>query len=262
MTDDLPPRGALDNGQRLRPATMAGRVFDALRGGDRPVAGPSQAIRCRRPKSPAASGVSRQPVREAFIKLAEAGLVEVRPQRGTFVRLICEKREVANARFIREAIEVAIVRRAAAGAPADDIAALEALIAEQQAGSPRRGDNVAFLRPRRAVPSAHRTAAPTARRPGGWSRGLKAQLDRVRYLSLPGGRAARDHHRAAPAYRSRHRGRHSPEQAEQAMKIHLREILKSLPRLAREFPDMFERQRTRGTRGAIAGRERRRAPSP
>jgi DNA-binding GntR family transcriptional regulator len=27
--------------------------------------------------------VSRQPVREAFIKLAEAGLIEVRPQRGT-----------------------------------------------------------------------------------------------------------------------------------------------------------------------------------
>ena len=28
--------------------------------------------------------------------------------------------------------------------------------------------------------------------------------------------------------------------AEQAMKDHLREILKSLPRLARDFPDMFE----------------------
>ena len=28
-------------------------------------------------------GVSRQPVREAFIKLSEAGLVEIRPSRGT-----------------------------------------------------------------------------------------------------------------------------------------------------------------------------------
>ena len=32
--------------------------------------------------------ISRQPVREAFIKLAEEGLLEVRPQRGTFVRKI------------------------------------------------------------------------------------------------------------------------------------------------------------------------------
>lgn len=44
--------------------------------------------------------VSRQPVREAFLKLAEAGLVQVLPQRGTFVMKISEQR-VADARFIR-----------------------------------------------------------------------------------------------------------------------------------------------------------------
>ena len=48
-------------------------------------------------------GVSRQPVREAFIKLSEAGLVEIRPSRGTFVMKI-SVREVANARLVREAI--------------------------------------------------------------------------------------------------------------------------------------------------------------
>ena len=53
-------------------------------------------------------GVSRQPVREAFIKLAEAGLVEIRPQRGTFVVPITQ-RDVLQARFIREAVEVAVV---------------------------------------------------------------------------------------------------------------------------------------------------------
>ena len=56
--------------------------------------------------------VSRQPVREAFIKLAEAGLVQVLPQRGTFVRKISARR-VADGRFIREAVEVSVVRRAA-----------------------------------------------------------------------------------------------------------------------------------------------------
>ena len=46
--------------------------------------------------------VSRQPVREAFIKLSEAGLVEIRPSRGTWVMKI-SVREVCNARFVREA---------------------------------------------------------------------------------------------------------------------------------------------------------------
>src|SRR3954467_3785915 len=43
-------------------------------------------------------GVSRQPVREAFIKLAEAGLLSVRPQRGTFIVKISLK-QVFDARF-------------------------------------------------------------------------------------------------------------------------------------------------------------------
>src|ERR1044071_3238075 len=41
--------------------------------------------------------VSRQPVREAFIKLSEIGLVRVLPQRGTFVVKISVK-DVADAR--------------------------------------------------------------------------------------------------------------------------------------------------------------------
>ena len=53
--------------------------------------------------------VSRQPVREAFIKLAEEGLLEIRPQRGTFVRKIAIP-SVMDARFVREAIEADIVR--------------------------------------------------------------------------------------------------------------------------------------------------------
>src|SRR5688500_7611656 len=76
-----------DDSRARRQATMGSRVFDTLR----------QAIvqLQLRPGDPLSEadiarqlGVSRQPVREAFIKLAEIGLVEIRPQRGTFVRLI------------------------------------------------------------------------------------------------------------------------------------------------------------------------------
>ena len=58
-------------------------------------------------------GVSRQPVREAFIKLGEAGLLTIRPQRGTFIVKISMK-QVFDARFVREAVELAVVRRACA----------------------------------------------------------------------------------------------------------------------------------------------------
>ncbi|HIC64585.1 MAG TPA: GntR family transcriptional regulator [Paracoccus sp.] len=54
-------------------------------------------------------GVSRQPVREAFIRLAGAGLTEVRPQRGTFIGRI-SLREVLAVRAIREAVESDMIR--------------------------------------------------------------------------------------------------------------------------------------------------------
>src|SRR5918995_4992213 len=56
-------------------------------------------------------GVSRQPVREALIGLAKTRLVEIQPQRGTTVVKI-SVRKMMEARFVREAIETAVVRRA------------------------------------------------------------------------------------------------------------------------------------------------------
>ncbi|KMU98327.1 GntR family transcriptional regulator, partial [Acinetobacter sp. VT 511] len=49
--------------------------------------------------------VSRQPVREAFIALMRAGLLDVQPQRGTIVVKLSVRR-MLDARFIREALEL------------------------------------------------------------------------------------------------------------------------------------------------------------
>ena len=51
-------------------------------------------------------GTSRAPVREALIRLVEDGLIDVRPQRGSFVSRI-SLRAMERARFVREALEVA-----------------------------------------------------------------------------------------------------------------------------------------------------------
>lgn len=219
---------SIDQDSRLlRQATISGRVFEALR----------QAIVQLRfvPGEPLSEaeiarqlGVSRQPVREAFIKLGEVGLVEIRPQRGTFVRLI-SLREVEVARFIREAIEVAIVRKAAAEGEAGDRARLLAMVDDQREMA-AKGDNPGFLRLDEAF---HQAIAAAARCEDAWRvlQGLKAQMDRVRYLSLPDATPLAvvidQHERIARAVAAG-----EPERAGQAMHLHLSEILNSLPRLA------------------------------
>src|SRR5919202_4680398 len=69
-------------------------------------------------------GVSRTPVREALVRLRDDRLVEIVPQLGTFVSPI-STRAVADAQFIREALECAAVRAAAARVTAEDIDGLE-----------------------------------------------------------------------------------------------------------------------------------------
>ncbi|MEL6682354.1 MAG: GntR family transcriptional regulator [Pseudomonadota bacterium] len=59
-------------------------------------------------------GYSRQPVREAFTRLAALNLLVVRPQRATVVRPF-SRELIANARFVRAAVELEVVRAASMG---------------------------------------------------------------------------------------------------------------------------------------------------
>ncbi|MDR5906476.1 GntR family transcriptional regulator [Franzmannia qiaohouensis] len=181
--------------------------------------------------------VSRQPVREAFIRLSEAGLVEVRPQRGTYVVKISQ-RAVLEARFVREAIEVAVVRSAAAkGLPRADLAELHELLDRQR----RCVDPHDFDRFYRLDEDFHRTLALAVGQQAAWkvTQEVKAQFDRVRYLSVPDTtpipRLIEQHAAIVAAIEAC-----DMEGAEQAMRLHQSEILKSLPALVQRFPEMFE----------------------
>lgn len=57
-------------------------------------------------------GFSRQPVREAFTRLANLNLLLIRPQRATIVRPF-SREIISNARFVRAAIELEVVREVA-----------------------------------------------------------------------------------------------------------------------------------------------------
>ena len=74
-----------------------------------------------------ALGVSRQPVRDAFFRLAKLGFLLIRPQRATTVTLISEN-AVMRARAIRTALEVETVRTTALTLNAEDLDALDNLI--------------------------------------------------------------------------------------------------------------------------------------
>jgi len=75
--------------------------------------------------------VSRTPVREAFLKLAQEELLEIFPQRGTFVSKISLE-QVEEARFVRENIEKGIVRLACEHLSEDYLVQLETNITMQK----------------------------------------------------------------------------------------------------------------------------------
>lgn len=96
---------------RAEPATVARRVERALRRAIVTLELPPGAA-LSEAELAARFEVSRQPIREALIALAHAGLVEIQPRRGTTVVRISPD-QMRQVRFIRESIEVSVARAAA-----------------------------------------------------------------------------------------------------------------------------------------------------
>lgn len=181
-------------------------------------------------------GVSRQPVREAFIKLSEAGLVQILPSRGTYVMKI-SLREVANARFVREAVECALARAATRLIRPAGVLRLRRLI-EEQGVVASRGNYAGFT----ALDEAFHQAIAEIVDCDYAARvveSARAQTDRVRYLSLPGTSPIplliTQHNAIVDALEAG-----DADMADTAMRIHLREILNALPRIAAANPELFE----------------------
>jgi GntR family transcriptional regulator, rspAB operon transcriptional repressor len=178
--------------------------------------------------------VSRQPVREAFIKLSEEGLVQVLPQRGTYVTRISIA-SVMDVRFVREAIEADIVRHLAESHTAEVIDELRRQLDEQKQVA--HDDRVNFLRLDELF---HHTLAAAAGKSYAWSviESVKAQMDRVRFLSVDDmhiGLLIDQHERIVDSIEAGDKAG-----AEGALRSHLREILNSLPEIARTRSELFD----------------------
>lgn len=87
-------------------------------------------------------GVSRQPVRDAFSRLANLDLLLIRPQRATEVRRF-SMRQIEKARFVRAAIEKEVLFRAASHCDEQGSDQLDAALKRQDA-TVKAGDYEAF----------------------------------------------------------------------------------------------------------------------
>jgi DNA-binding GntR family transcriptional regulator len=183
-------------------------------------------------------GVSRTPVREALARLRDERLVVIVPQLGTFVTRISTV-AVGDAQFIREALECASVREAAANATADDVAALEANLAAQERAREEH-DADAFY----ALDDAfHKSLCDLSRHREVWgvSQRAKSHLNRVRRLSIPVSTYLEDmiaqHRQVLAAVAA-----HDADRAEQELRHHLRDVLQAVPAIRAQHPDFFDEE--------------------
>ncbi|MDB6177436.1 GntR family transcriptional regulator [Paracoccus sp. Z330] len=87
-------------------------------------------------------GVSRQPVRDAFSRLANIDLLLIRPQRATEVKRFSAQ-AIEKSRFVRAAVEAEVLRRAAVNCDSGWRARLDAALDAQRAAM-EAGDFDAF----------------------------------------------------------------------------------------------------------------------
>jgi len=180
-------------------------------------------------------GVSRTPVREAIIRLEGEGFLVVRPQVGTAVAPI-DLDAVADGQFLREAVECRAVALAAQRATAADVRELKAQLREQ-ARAVARGDQAGFIAQDDRM---HQRLVAMSGHPNVWHavEDVKAQLDRVRFLSLEDPRwlsSILAQHEAIVQHVIDGDG----TAAVSAMSRHLRAVFASVDAIAHERPQFF-----------------------
>jgi DNA-binding GntR family transcriptional regulator len=180
-------------------------------------------------------GVSRTPVRESLIQLAEEGLVDVVPQIGTFVARISLP-DVRQAQFVREALECAALRLAVERITDADLHALEENLRAQREA--QHADD--FDRFHRLDDAFHRVLMDCSGHRGLWqvTQRAKAHLDRARRLSLPVPAVLGeliDQHEAI----AKRVGEREADAADAALRTHLRMAFRLLGPLQQQYPDYF-----------------------
>lgn len=180
-------------------------------------------------------GVSRHPVSEAIARLAAEGLVDVIPQSATKVSSFSLD-EIREAMFLREALELAAVRRVASDYTDDQFARLsrnvrlQTLLADD-------GDRNGFYE---ADEEFHALIMEFTGYPKliSVASSVSLQLKRARLLLLPQpgrpAQAAAEHAAILEAIQSR-----DPDAAVAQMRLHLGQLISQIEPLEKQRPELF-----------------------
>ncbi len=173
-------------------------------------------------------GVSRTPVREALLRLANLGLIDIFPQSGTRVAPV-RLEKVRAAQMIREAVEVEVVRRACRSATASAISALAHLIDDQVIAAKRNDLRRLFELDEDFHRAIHQAAGLAS--VADELEDLKVHLNRLRFVSVNWPRGAEhitgEHRKILAAIEER-----DEDAAAAAMTTHLRAVLPVLDQMA------------------------------
>lgn len=180
--------------------------------------------------------VSRTPVRESFLQLAQEELLDIFPQRGTFVSLI-DLIHVEESRFVRENIEKAIVRLACENIMDDDIFLLQTNIALQEKCQEKK-NHIKLLE---LDDEFHKLLFVACHKQRTWNmlQQMSSHFNRLRLLRLSSyvdwDIIISQHKQIFALIR-----KNEPEQAEQVMSDHLRLVVIEKEALKKDYPTYFK----------------------
>jgi len=178
-------------------------------------------------------GVSSTPIRDALMRLDKEGLVEVFPQYATVVSKV-DVGLAQQAHFLRQALELEIVRILALQPDAALVIDLNRIIALQQQFA-KAGDFARFMA---ADTDFHLKFYDAADKRGLWDliRSRSGHIDRLRRLHLPSlGKAqaiVRDHKLIVKAIAAG-----QPDEAQKHLRAHLSGTLRDVDKIRMRYPE-------------------------
>ncbi|MBR3371277.1 MAG: GntR family transcriptional regulator [Rhodobacteraceae bacterium] len=189
--------------------------------------------------------VSRTPLREALLRLAEHGLVTIAPQHGTFVSGISPN-AVRQAHFLRVNLEIPVVQRLCE-TPDLDLAVPNAILLEQKLAAQQNSYAVYMPLDDRF----HQSLFDLAELGGVWQviHAKKAHLDRIRFLKAAERSEletlTRQHEAILDAI-----ARRSRLGAEELVRAHVSGSVRFMEQILLTRPELFEADSPPGTAGA------------